>query len=148
MGDNTVIISKVINAPIERIWRAWTDPNQLKHWFTVMDGSETEIIQFDVKEGGKVRLKFPGGAGEYTWTYIKIDEPKELVFDILDFSLPQFLPDGAGGICNVSLKDLGDKTEVTVSGDLAGESKATRQMAENGWGSTLDKLNNYLKKEN
>lgn len=145
MTGNTVIISKTIDAPIRRVWQAWTDPNQLKHWFTAMDGSETKVIQFDVKPGGKVRLKFPGAAGEYTWTYVKIDEPSQLVFDILDFSLPQFGKEGAGGICNVGFKDLGDKTELTVSGDLAGESKVNRQMAEQGWSGTLDRLNNYLK---
>lgn len=144
MADSTITISQVINAPIERVWTAWIDPEDLKHWFAADGGLQTQVIQFDVKEGGKVRLKFPGATGEYTWTYVKIDKPSELVLDILDFSLPQFLPDGAGGMCNIGFKDLGNKTEVTVSGDLAGESKATRQMAEKGWGGTLDKLNNYL----
>ena len=147
MADNTLIISRTISAPIERVWQAWTDSDHLKRWFTATDGSETQVIQFDVKPGGKVRLKFPGAAGEYTWTYVKIDEPTELVFDILDFSLPQFGDKGAGGICNVSFKDLGGKTEVTVSGDLAGESEQMRRMAEKGWGGTLDRLNQFISKE-
>lgn len=145
MADSTVIISKVINAPIERVWTAWTNPEDLQHWFTAYTGVKTQVIQFDVKEGGKVRLKFPGAAGEYTWTYVKINKPTELVFDILDFSLPQFLPDGVGGICGIGFKDLDGKTDVTVSGELPDESM--RQMAANGWGSTLDRLNKFLNKE-
>jgi|GEM_PF-1024236 len=147
MADNTVTISLIINASIARVWRAWTSPDDLRHWFTAESGVKTEVIQFDVKVGGKVRLKFPGAAGEYTWTYVKIDEPNLLVFDILDFSLPQFADQGVGGICNVSFKDLGDKTEVTVSGELPDEmnNESMRQMAEEGWSGTLDKLENFVK---
>lgn len=147
MASKTLTISRTISAPIKRVWHAWIDPDQLKHWFTIDDGSETEVIQFDVKLGGKVRLKFPGAAGEYTWTYIKIDEPNLLIFDILDFSLPQFGDKGAAGVCNVSFKDLGDKTEVTISGELAGELESMRQMAIRGWSGTLDKLNKFISKE-
>ncbi len=146
MANNKLIVSRTINAPIKKVWQAWTDPNHIKHWFTAEDGSETEIIQFDVKASGKVRLKFRGAAGEYTWTYVKIAEPTELVFDILDFSLPQFGNEGAGGICSVRFKDMDGKTEVTISGDLAGKSEKMRRMAERGWGGTLDRLNKFISK--
>jgi uncharacterized protein YndB with AHSA1/START domain len=147
MPDKTVTIEKIINSPIERVWQAWTDPDDMKHWFTAYTGSQTEVIQFDVTEGGKVRLKFSGAAGEYTWTYIKIAKPKQLIFDILDFSLPQFADVGVGGVCNVGFEDLGKKTRVTISGELPDEmnSESMRQMAEQGWGGTLDRLNDYLK---
>jgi uncharacterized protein YndB with AHSA1/START domain len=149
MSKNTVVISRVINAPIERVWRAWTNPDDLKHWFVAEQGSNTDVIQFEVKVGGKVRLRFQGSGGEYTWTWVKIDQPGLLVFDILDFSLPQFADKGAGGICRVGFKDLGDKTEVTVSGELPDEmlNEPMRDMAVRGWGSTLDKLNNYVKEK-
>jgi uncharacterized protein YndB with AHSA1/START domain len=149
MTDKTITVTRVINFPIERVWQAWTNPEDLKHWFVAKEGTATQIIQFDVKVGGKVRLKFHGAGGEYTWTYIKIDKPNQLVFDILDFSLPQFNKKGAGGICTVSFKDLNGKTEVSVGGELPDEmnNESMRKMAEAGWGGTLDKLNNYLNKE-
>jgi uncharacterized protein YndB with AHSA1/START domain len=143
MTDKTVAISRVINSPIERVWQAWTSPNDLKHWFAV-DGRETKVLQYDLKTGGKARLKFPGAAGEYTWKFVKVVKPTKLVIDILDFSLPQY-PQGVGGICNIGLKDLQGKTEVTVAGELPNESM--RKMTERGWGATLDKLNYYLKEE-
>jgi uncharacterized protein YndB with AHSA1/START domain len=149
MTDKTITITRVINSSIERVWQAWTNPDKLKQWFVAQEGITTQVIQFDVKVGGKVRLKFPGASGEYTWTYVKIDEPNLLVIDILDFSLPQFADQGVGGVCNVDFKGLGDKTEVTVSGELPDEmnNESMRKMAEAGWGGTLDKLNNYLNKE-
>ena len=145
MADKTVTISREISAPIERVWQAWTNPDDLKHWFTAYTGDTTEVIQFDVKVGGKVRLKFPGAAGEYTWTYVEIDKPNKLVIDIVDYSLPDH--QGAGGICNIELKDLDGRTRVTVSGELPDDmnNDKMRKMAESGWGGTLDRLNNYLR---
>lgn len=146
MKNNTISISRVINAPIERVWRAWTSPDDIRHWFIAKHGLITEVIQMDVKIGGEARLKFPGAAGEYTWTYVEIDKPNKLVIDILDFSFAEY-PEGNGGICNIELEDLGGKTRVTISGELPKgmRSESMRKMAENGWGFTLDNLNSYLK---
>lgn len=148
-GGKTVSVSREISAPIERVWQAWTTPENIGHWFIAEHGKETKVIQMDVKVGGKVRLMFPGAAGDYTWTYVEIDKPNKLVIDILDFSLPQFLPDGVGGICSIELKASDGITRVTVSGDLpAGmDNEKMRKMAENGWGYTLGNLDNYLNKK-
>lgn len=147
MTDKTITISREIGAPIDRVWQCWTNQYYLKHWFTAFDGTEPEIFQFDLKVGGKVRLKFPGAPGEYTWTFVEIDKPTKLVIDILDFSFEQFQPDGVGGITNIKLEDLGGKTRLTISGELPDEmdNDKMRQMAEKGWGGTLDRLNKYLK---
>jgi len=147
MSGRAISISREINAPIERVWQAWITPEDIARWFVAEHGLDTEVIQMDVKKGGQARLKFPGSAGEYTWTYVEIDKPNKLVIDILDFSLPQFLPDGAGGKCSIELKDLDGITRVTVSGELpvGMDSENDRKMAEKGWSYTLANLDNYLK---
>lgn len=140
-----VSVGRIVDAPIEQTWQAWTVADELTQWFSRSE--EIEIIEFDVKPGGKVRLKSAGSAGEYTWTYIKVNKPNELVFDILDFSLPEY-PDGIGGICHVDFKAVGDKTEVTVWGELPDESLREKyQKLMNGWNGTLDRLNTFLSKE-
>jgi uncharacterized protein YndB with AHSA1/START domain len=148
MTNRTVSVSREINAPIARVWQAWTSPDQIGHWFIAEHGKQTEVRQMDVKAGGKTRLMFPGAAGEYTWTYLEIHKPALLVIDILDFSFPEFLPDGVGGICNIEMEDLGGKTRVTVSGKLPDEmdDEKSRQMAQKGWDHTLNNLDNYLNK--
>jgi uncharacterized protein YndB with AHSA1/START domain len=48
----------LIEAPIDVVWRAVTEPDQIKHWFS----QEAEI---DPKEGGEGRLSFPSGQTFY-----------------------------------------------------------------------------------
>ena len=146
MNDRTIRISREISAPIERVWQAWTTPEDITHWFVAEHGLDTEVIQMDVKKGGHARLKFPGAAGEYTWTYVEIDKPNKLVIDILDFSFAEY-PEGNGGICNIELEDLGGKTRLSVSGELPDSmnNEKMRKMAEKGWGFTLNNLNDFVK---
>jgi uncharacterized protein YndB with AHSA1/START domain len=141
-----VSVNRTIQAPIERVWQAWTDPDKLKQWFSSQTDS-LEVIEFDLKPQGKVRLKAPGDAGEYTWTYVKINEPNSLVFDILDYSLPAH-PDGVGGTCYLDLKEVANGTEITVSGDLPSESLREKyQKLIRGWDTTLRTLDKFLQKE-
>jgi uncharacterized protein YndB with AHSA1/START domain len=48
----------LIEAPIDVVWRAVTEPDQIKQWFS----QEAEI---DPKEGGEGRLSFPSGQTFY-----------------------------------------------------------------------------------
>jgi uncharacterized protein YndB with AHSA1/START domain len=148
MESSVVSVSREIGAPIERVWRAWTSPEDIGHWFIAGQGLKTEVIQMDVKIGGKARLKFPGAAGEYTWTYVEINKPNKLVIDILDFSFAEY-PEGNGGLCDIELEDLDGKTKVTVSGELPEgmRNDKMRKMAQAGWGFTLDNLNKHVIKE-
>lgn len=140
-----ISVKRVVDAPPERTWQAWTIADELEQWFSARE--RITIIEFDLKPGGKVRLKSPDSAGEYTWTYIKVDKPNELVFDILDFSLPQY-PDGIGGVCHIDFKAVGDKTEITLWGELPDESlRDTYEKAIKGWNGTFDTLNRFLNKE-
>jgi len=144
MADK-VSVTRLVDAPLERTWQAWTVADELKQWFSAR--ATMKVIEFNLKPGGKVRLKSPDSAGEYTWTFIKVNKPQELVFDILDFSFPQY-PDGIGGICHVDFKAIGNKTEVTVWGELPEPwLHNTQQKEVSGWSGTLDKLSKFLNKE-
>lgn len=144
--ENRVSIKRIIDAPQERVWRAWTVADELKQWFSTQT-DELDILEFDLRPQGKVRFKSSKSSGEYTWTYITLDQPNEIVFDILDFSLPQH-PEGVGGVCHVELKAIGEKTELSLWGELPDESLREKyQKMMNGWYATLDKLNNFVTKE-
>jgi len=146
MGSR-VSIKRILDASPERVWRAWTVAGELRQWFSSQT-NDLNILEFDVRPQGKVRFKSSESSGEYTWTYLKLDQPNEIVFDILDYSFPQH-PEGIGGVCHVELKAIGEKTELTIWGEVPDES-LRQKYAElmNGWNATLDKLNNFLKKEN
>ena len=44
------VLERIFDAPRELVWRAWTDPELLQHWYG--PGVETIIHEFDLKPGG------------------------------------------------------------------------------------------------
>ncbi|HAV76217.1 MAG TPA: SRPBCC domain-containing protein [Anaerolineae bacterium] len=49
-------LKRTYPVPRERVFRAWTDPAQLKKWFAVAEGFSTPIAEVDLKVGGRYRI--------------------------------------------------------------------------------------------
>lgn len=50
--DRTMVIERVIDAPVERVWSAWTDPASLPRWWGP-DGFSCRTARIDLREGGE-----------------------------------------------------------------------------------------------
>lgn len=72
-----LVFTRVFDAPVERVWQAWTEPEQVMKWWGP-DGFTCPLAKMDVREGGKslVCMRAPkefGGRDMYsTWTYTRI----------------------------------------------------------------------------
>src|SRR3954466_9842337 len=80
MAELIVEVKKVINAPIEKAFRAWVDPEEMKQWYSPM-GMTTPEASSDARKGGKYSVQMKGkdifnNSGEY----VEFDEPNKLVF--------------------------------------------------------------------
>jgi len=74
---SSVIVSRIFNAPVEAVWRVWTEPELVKQWWGP-DKFTCPSASIDFREGGisLVCMRAPkdfGGKDTYsTWTYTKI----------------------------------------------------------------------------
>ncbi len=81
-ADREIVISRVIDAPPEAVWRAWTDPRQITRWWGP-DGFSTTTHQQDVRPGGVWRFTMHGPDGrDYRnrVVFIEVAEPHRLVY--------------------------------------------------------------------
>lgn len=62
MADNQVVITRTFNAPIEKVWAAWTEPEQIEKWWGPKDFTAPHIT-IDFREGGKYLYAMHGPAG-------------------------------------------------------------------------------------
>ena len=79
MNNNDLIIEKTYNAPIDRVWRALTDPEQMKQWYFDLPGFKAEVgyefsfvVSNDKHEWShlcKVTEVKPKKLIAYTWRY-------------------------------------------------------------------------------
>ncbi|MBS0290966.1 MAG: SRPBCC domain-containing protein [Proteobacteria bacterium] len=69
-----IVVSTVVNAPLDEVWRAYTTPDDIKAWNTASPDWHTTASSVDLRAGGKFssRMEAKDGsfgfdfAGEYT----------------------------------------------------------------------------------
>lgn len=60
--DREIVLSRVVAAPRELVFRAWTDPQHLPMWFGPT-GFQVETREIDIRVGGRWRFLFTGPDG-------------------------------------------------------------------------------------
>ena len=137
-------ITRVFDAPRERVWREWTEAEPFADWF---GGTEYEVplatVSMDVRPGGSWRLTMYAGPErrEIHWhgVYREVVEPERLVFTISD------QPDEVRHeLVTVVLADLGDgrtKMHFEQRGTLSAE---TYEAAGQGWGTFFERIDARL----
>jgi uncharacterized protein YndB with AHSA1/START domain len=81
--EREIVITRVLDAPRERVFRAWTDPERIGQWFAPRD-FQCRIRHADIRVGGALRFDFVGAAGtiyDNRITFLEIVAPTKLVFD-------------------------------------------------------------------
>ncbi len=144
MAEQGITITRVFDAPRERVWQEWTEPERFADWF---GGPESEVppatVSMDVRPGGSWRLTMFADPGrrEIRWQgeYREVVEPERLVFTLSD--QPE---EDAYELVTVVLSDLGDgRTEMLFQqrGRLPAE---VYERAGKGWSMFFDRIAEHL----
>lgn len=136
-AETSLRLSRVIKADPETVFRAWTEPDQLKRW-SCPEGSTVEDARVDLRVGGKYRIRMRGSEGQIhtaVGTYRQI-EPRRLVYTWEWEEEDQAIGET---LVTVEFKDLGGETEVVVTHELFPSAEA-KSGHEEGWTSCLDRL--------
>jgi uncharacterized protein YndB with AHSA1/START domain len=62
-ADRELVLTRLINAPRAKVYRAWTDPELLKQWFAPKPYT-TPIVEIDVRPGGSAYFVMRGPDGK------------------------------------------------------------------------------------
>lgn len=82
MNELELKVSKIIAAPIEKVFNAWLDPKTLAKFMQPMDGMSDAIVTTDAKEGGRFTIVMLAGDNKmpHEGKYVEIDRLNRLVF--------------------------------------------------------------------
>lgn len=157
---NTLTIERKFNAPIEKVWEAFTNPEQLKMWWSP-DGASVTITECDVRVGGRFRFchKMDDGGNE-VWVrgiYEKIEPPTYLSYrDCFTDKEGNDVPSSYYGMTDSKSNEITDilvEFFFTTEGSsttlkMVHENPFDEQMASDmtdGWNQMFNKLNNNIK---
>jgi uncharacterized protein YndB with AHSA1/START domain len=126
-----------LNAPPEKVYAAWTDPQKIIQWFGRPDANrESFKADIDPQVGGHFRVSFSTDSEYYEvgGVYRDVVPNQLLVFSWAWHSTPE-----RESQVSVSLKPDGDGTLLTVHHEQLFD-QAARDGHERGWIASLDKL--------
>ena len=137
-------ISRTYGAPRERVFRAWTESEQLKKWFAVGEGFTTPIAEVNLIVGGKYRLgmQAPGDDGILIviGEYKQINPPERLVFT-WRWETPE--ADEPETLVTVEFNERSNGTEVVITHELFADRESLDKHRE-GWAGCLNQLGRLI----
>lgn len=153
--ENELVITRVLDAPREQVWKAWTDPEQVKKWWGPK-GFTAPSIKSDLRVDGTYLYCMRSPDGQEYWstgTYREIVPMERIVVtDSFADEEGNVVPASHYGMSDFPLEtqltvtfedhDGGTKLTIRHAGMPAGE---MGQQAEAGWNQSLDKLADSLK---
>jgi uncharacterized protein YndB with AHSA1/START domain len=138
-----LVLRRTYPAKRERVWKAWTDKNEVMAW-GAPEGCSVPEFEADLRVGGAYRLAMLQPSGEtyiargiyrevtppaklsYTWTWEE-DSPQEERETLL----------------TIEFIDLGEETEVVLSHENLRNAES-RENHTGGWKQFLEKLARHL----
>lgn len=139
-----LVLTRLIAAPREKLFRAWTEPELIKQWFTPRPWT-TPVVETDVRPGGSSYMLMRGPDGTEMpnrGVYLEVVTNEKLVFT--DAYTEAWQPsDKPFFTCVLTFEDEGGKTRYTARArhwtDADRESHEKMGFHE-GWGKATDQL--------
>ena len=129
-----IVVTRVFDAPRERVWRAWTEPEELARWWGKRGWTTPpESVTMDVRIGGEFSLLSvsdeDGSEMRVDTTYREIVVPERLSF----------------GEATVTLTDLGGGRTEMIFRTTTEMTDEIRRRAAGGLASAFDRLAEQLR---
>lgn len=162
--NKDIVITRIFDAPIEQVWKMWTEPEHFKKWWGPKDFT-APVIKMNLRVGGKYLWCMRGSAtpaGEVQdfWSagiYKEIVPMEKLVYtdnfadkdgNIIkasDYGLPGEWPESTE--VSVTFEDAGNgRTKMTLRHTDIPEG-TMREMTGAGWNQSFDKMDASFSKK-
>jgi uncharacterized protein YndB with AHSA1/START domain len=137
-------VSRTFAASRERVFRAWTEPEELKKWFGAEEGFIIPIAEVDLRVGGRYRLGMqPPGSDQVLvvgGVYREVQAPAKLVFT--------WRWEGAGAsqpdtFVSIEFHERANATEVILTHEQF-PGTAERDSHAHGWDGCFERLGRLL----
>lgn len=142
-------LNKLVRASRERVWAAWTDPDQFCQWWAPGPTEICRVVHIDLRVGGAFRFEMESKGkpmGSYG-TYTRVEAPSVLAFTWTWEQMPEF---GGDSLVTIELIETenpyedGPATEVVFTHEKL-RTAAERSEHTTGWWNTLRALGYHVR---
>lgn len=134
--DKTILIERVIDAPIDLVFNVYADAKHIIHWNRASKGWTTPFAESDPVAGGKFRVGYgsPDGKNDFVFEgiYDVVKKPNILTYHI-----------GDGRPVTIHFSEV-EEGKTKVSLELTLETMYSEGEQREGWSAILINLDQYI----
>jgi uncharacterized protein YndB with AHSA1/START domain len=130
----TITVQTTINAPVEKVWATWSEPQHITKWCQASDDWHAPYADNDLKEGGTFKTTMAAKDGSFSFdfggVYTTVEKNKTIAYEMSD-----------GRKVHVTFSAEGNQTKVVETFDP--ENQNPLDMQRSGWQAILDNFKKY-----
>lgn len=138
-NKTNLTVEATINAPVEKVWKLWTDPKHITQWNQASDDWHTPEAENDLRVGGKFRSRMEakdGSAGfDLEGIYQEIEKHKLIAYAMTDSR-------------KVQIHFNGRQDTTTVTETFEAENTLPLEMQQQGWQAILNNFKKHVEAGN
>jgi len=144
-----LVLERDVDVPVELVWKAWTTPEHIRHWFVPKPWTIT-ACELDLRPGGVFRsvMRSPDGQ-EFTneGCYLEVTPHERLIFT--DTLLPGYRPSPKPfftAVLQLERRGAGTRyTAIAIHGNEETRKNHEQMGFYDGWGTVVDQMAAYIK---
>ena len=129
-----ITIETTVNAPVEKVWKYWSEPEHITKWNYASDDWHTPFAENDLRAGGKFTSRMEAKNGSYGFDFGGVyDEVK--LYELISYTL--------GDGRNVTIKFIGQEDKTKIIETFDAEATNSIELQQKGWQAILDNFKRY-----
>lgn len=124
-----ITVSTTVNAPVEKVWKYWTEPDHITKWCQASDDWHAPYAENDVKPGGKFKTTMAAKDGSYSFDFEGV-YTSIILYNLLEYTMAD------GRKVKVIFRSKGNVTDIEETFDA--ESTHSLEQQKQGWQNILD----------
>lgn len=134
-NNKTITISTTVNAPQEKVWDYFSNPEHITKWNFASDDWHAPKAEIELKPGGKFVIRMEAKDGSFGFDFSGVyDEVKP--HEIIGYTLDD------GRKVNISFEEAGPGTDIVES--FEADNSHSHEMQRNGWQAILNNFKKYV----
>lgn len=130
----TITIEATVNAPVEKVWEYWTNPQHITQWNNASEDWHTPSATNDLKAGGKFTSRMEAKDGSFGFDFWGIYDTVN-VYEFITYTL------GDNRKVSIRFTTEGESTKVEES--FEAENENSIDMQQFGWQAILNNFKKY-----
>jgi len=135
MTNNAITVEATINAPVEKVWKYWNEPQHITKWCSASDDWHAPFAENDLRKDGTFKTTMAAKDGSFSFDfggiYTNVEKHKRIEYTM-----------GDGRTVKVTCTPAGNATKIVET--FEAETENSLEMQKDGWQAILNNFKKYV----